>query len=214
MTKDILGYTILFMTNLLKNEDEREPEQAPDPLRSIETFDSIHTSLLKTAEAVVNQPSIDGLKSLEERLLSTVNAATTIYFYDFFKASGQEVVVEAAVRAVMTATEELIALLKKISPQYLSSDTYDDDAQTLIVEQIMSDIDGVTEQQVGQLFNNYTVVVGNLERAVLNSMKVSDFVEKKAKRKRQVRVIANFGLTVVAAYVGAGLALREYDRCE
>jgi hypothetical protein len=108
------------------------------------------------------------------------------------------------------AIQEIVAHIRTINSQFLYKDGKGD--TEAIAEDITSTFDERAQRQVIELYNAYINIQLTLEKTVLSSRIVNDYVKKQAKRKAGMKAVVKFGLGITAAYMGASLAHREHER--
>ncbi len=195
------------MRDIVKDEGEPERREAPNPLQSIDTFDSIHNSLLETVRTVTRKPSMVGILNLQERVKSATYTASTIAYYNFFRETEDDGIIEAALSAMMTAIEQATALLKEIYPQFEGEDEYGPEIRQALMEVFTDSFDEEAAiEQAAHILKSYATMAKNLQVATLGSLKVHDYVEKTMKNNNRRQAALRFGSTATASFVGFILA--------
>jgi hypothetical protein len=187
-----------------------KPENMPPPLEFIDAFEEKHLIYLDTVRSLINKPTIEEIKSFASKKRLASDAIHPLYHFDFFKESGDEALVEAAVRSVVTALQEIVDLIKKTKPDFLCDD--EDDDIDAIIENIVSSSNTETKQQASNLYRSYLIMSLKLEEVTLTNKTVADFVKKQARFEAGVKAVAKFGLGITASYIGVRLALLDHDQ--
>ncbi len=192
------------------------PEVVAPALETIKQFSESNEDLRKLAILVHRNPTARFVESMP-RICGLVGSSARPFFEnDFYIATGNHMLVEAAVGAVMTETEAHWHLATDVSPEDSTNQKFVEAFRGNMITVLTSD-ECVTEDAeedrkmsiinaVGGLCNIHQASVYNLLQKITSSEKVINFNLEELARKERKKQLTNAGLTTAATFIGTALA--------
>lgn len=185
------------------------PELAP--YKAVAAFLDANDCLVRSTVIAHAQPTVESLILADRFKKEAIESVAPMVTTQFFRGLGDGELISVAAQAVIKSTETLWQTATKIRPDDPTHFNFDDGLPAQVIEALSNEDQGdnaTTDMAsaVGFLSNTYEEAVRNIFQKLISADSVIAFgidTNNRIERKKQ-RV--NLGATVVAAFLGAGLA--------
>lgn len=213
-----------------------EFQEPPGPLELVAGLEYAHEKLIRIAISAHKSPSEESLQAVFESIQDLRNASAFLYSENFFRESENDMLISAAVGAMVNSGDELSEKSLELLPNFDDPTRFFEGLREGLVPALHSgdmsgfiigpngnepsaDVDtsfeAVGEKVMDHIVGIYKTIIDKFEYTFLNSKTVSEYLNRQLdvleKRAARIELIKKFGFTAAAAFAG-GLLANEVNK--
>lgn len=187
--------------------EEAEPGEVLSPLDEVSAFVDANVTFMVVAEQTHGQPSLEGLAVVSELKKQAVISTEPFIKKEFFRTGDDDALIETAVGAVMTTTQNLWDTATRIRPDEPSHFKFDEDFKEVAVSAIHGTLKEISpDDAITLLGNTYENAVSNLFDKLMTSDSIVDFSLDVGEHSQRRQRLLNYGGVALASFIGTTAA--------